>query len=186
MGRVRPPTADPPRPPLPPVAACRRPAQEQVRWQTNVRNGVCGVSFDRRDIPMNKFLVACLEAQFHAFDARTQHPKKGFASVTEKVAQGATVWGVHHLPQNRDVSMVAAGDGSVHLYKYHYPDQRKVKDADGAELGVAGSMELLASRNLSTQPIACFDWSPDKEGLFVCGAFDQCVRVGVCTKLNKV
>ena len=106
--------------------------------------------------------------------------------MTEKVAQGATVWGVHHLPQNRDISMVAAGDGTAHLYKYHYPDQRKVKDADGAELGVAGSMELLASRNLSTQPIACFDWSPDKEGLFVCGAFDQCVRVGVVTKLNKV
>lgn len=42
---------------------------------------------------MNKFLVACLESQFHAFDARTQHVKKGFASVTEKLTHGATVWG---------------------------------------------------------------------------------------------
>jgi hypothetical protein len=42
----------------------------------NVKNGVCGVQFDRRDIPMNKFVVTCLESQFHVFDARTQHPQK--------------------------------------------------------------------------------------------------------------
>lgn len=41
-----------------------------------MKNGVCGVGFDRRDIEMNKFVVCCLEAQFHVFDARTQHPKK--------------------------------------------------------------------------------------------------------------
>lgn len=41
-----------------------------------MRNGVCGLSFDRKDIEMNKFAVTCLEAQFHVFDARTQHPKK--------------------------------------------------------------------------------------------------------------
>ncbi|MEW5301400.1 MAG: hypothetical protein WDW36_004261 [Sanguina aurantia] len=158
----------------------------KIRWETNVRNGVCGLSFDRKDIEMNKFAVTCLEAQFHVFDARTQHPKKGFASVTEKVAQGSTVWGVHHLPQNREISMVASGDGSLYLYRYHYPDQRKVKDADGSDLGVAGTLELLADRNVSTQPIASFDWSPDKEGLFVSGSFDQCIRVGVVTKLNKV
>lgn len=60
------------------------------------------------------------------------------------------------------------------------------QDADGSDLGVAGTLELLADRNVSTQPIASFDWSPDKEGLFVSGSFDQCIRVGVVTKLNKV
>lgn len=90
------------------------------------------------------------------------------------------------MPQNRDVSMVSAGDGTAYLYKYHYPDQRKVKDADDQHLGVAGNVELIANRNLSTQPIASFDWSPDKEGLFVCGSFDQSIRVGVVTKLNKI
>ena len=40
---------------------------------------------------------------------------------------GATVWGAYHLPQNREVFMVAAGDGSLYLYKYHYPDQRTIK-----------------------------------------------------------
>jgi WD40 repeat protein len=82
--------------------------------------------------------------------------------------------------------MLGAGDGTLYLYKYHYPDQRKVKDHEGVELGVAGSVELLSTRNFSSQPIASFDWSPDKEGLFVCGSFDQSIRVGVVTKLNKV
>lgn len=52
--------------------------------------------------------------------------------------------------------------------------------------GVAGTMELLNSRNISTQPISCFDWSPDKEGLAVCGSFDQMVRVVIVTKTGKV
>jgi hypothetical protein len=149
----------------------------QLRWETNVKNGVCGVAFDRRDIPMNKFVISCLESAFHVYDARTQHPHKasvcvcvsehallcddvhagwrgladtstpchtrarahaqGFASTTQHISSGAgagsssgcgsTVWGAHHLPQNRDVAMVAAGDGSLSLWKYRYPDQRKVK-----------------------------------------------------------
>lgn len=52
-------------------------------------------------------------------------------------------------------------------------------------MGVAGSVELLNHKNMSTQPIASFDWHPDKEGLYACTAFDQCIRVGVVTKLNK-
>ena len=46
----------------------------QPRWQTSLGNGVCGVQFDRRGIPQNKFAAACLESQYHIFDARTLHP----------------------------------------------------------------------------------------------------------------
>ena len=46
----------------------------QLRWQTCLGNGVCGVQFDRRGIPQNKFAAACLESQYHVFDARTLHP----------------------------------------------------------------------------------------------------------------
>ena len=34
---------------------------------------------------MNKLAAATLEGKFHVWDLRTQHPTKGFASVTEKV-----------------------------------------------------------------------------------------------------
>lgn len=46
---------------------------------------VCSVEFDRKDINMNKLVATSLEGKFHVFDMRTQHPTKGFASVSEKV-----------------------------------------------------------------------------------------------------
>lgn len=77
---------------------------------------------------MNKFIATCLEARVHAFDARTQHPAKGFAAAAPvALAGGATAWGAAHLPQDRDVAAVHAGDGSLSLLRYRYPDQRRLK-----------------------------------------------------------
>ena len=62
-----------------------------VRWETNVRNGVCSIEFDRKDIEMNKLarysrcrhspaaklthcalqVLTTLESQFRVFDMRT-------------------------------------------------------------------------------------------------------------------
>jgi hypothetical protein len=42
----------------------------------------------------------------------------GFAKVTINLERGATLWASAHLPQNRDMMMVPAGDGSLTLYKY--------------------------------------------------------------------
>ncbi|RXM37171.1 WD repeat-containing protein 92 [Acipenser ruthenus] len=152
----------------------------------DLRNmSVCCVEFDRKDINMNKLVATSLEGKFHVFDMRTQHPTKGFASVSEK-AHKSTVWQARHLPQNRDIFMTAGGAGSLHLWKYEYPAQRSKKDADEIEMGVAGSASLLQNVTLSTQPIASLDWSPDKQGLCVCSAFDQTVRVLIVTKLNRV
>ncbi|KAL6068678.1 hypothetical protein STEG23_012518, partial [Scotinomys teguina] len=93
-----------------------------LRWETNIRNGVCSLEFDRKDISMNKLVATSLEGKFHVFDMRTQHPTKGFASVTEK-AHKSTIWQVRHLPQNRELFLTAGGAGSLHLWKYN---RRKV------------------------------------------------------------
>ncbi|KAL7877351.1 hypothetical protein SRHO_G00039940 [Serrasalmus rhombeus] len=156
-----------------------------VRWEKNIKNGVCSVEFDRKDISMNKLVATSLEGKFQVFDMRTQHPTKGFASVSEK-AHKSTVWQVRHLPQNRDIFMTAGGAGSLYLWKYEYPAKRSEKDGDGVDRGVAGTLNLLQNVNLSTQPIASLDWSPDKQGLCVCSSFDQSVRVLIVTKLNRV
>ena len=79
-----------------------------VRWETNVRNGVCSIEFERKDIEMNKlvrhrhrlclpsfahFLVVVslsvmmttlqvlttLESQFRVFDMRTCRPQSHFS-----------------------------------------------------------------------------------------------------------
>ncbi|CAF4349567.1 unnamed protein product, partial [Adineta steineri] len=82
-----------------------------IRWETNIKNGVCCLEFDRKDIEMNKLVATTLESKIHVFDMRTQHVEKGFASVVEK-AHNSTVWIGRHLPQNRDVFMTCGGSGS--------------------------------------------------------------------------
>jgi WD40 repeat protein len=115
---------------------------------------------------MNKLVCATLESQFKLFDMRTYHPKDGYTSLTES-AHKSTVWVSKHLPQNREVFVTGGGNGSLNLWKYSYPAQRVAKDEEGIEKGVVGTVELLNSRNFSTQPINSFDWSSDKEGLWV-------------------
>jgi len=156
-----------------------------VRWETNLKNGVCGLEFDRKDIVMNKLVATTLESKFHVFDLRTHHPKHGYASMSQE-AHKSTVWAAKHLPQNRDVFMTTGGTGSLCLWKYEYPGKRKTEDKEGMEMGVMGTLKKLQNMTLSTQPIASFDWSPDKEGLAVCTSFDQMLRVLIVTKLNKI
>ena len=155
-----------------------------LRWETNVSNGVVGVEFDRKDIEMNKLCVTTLESKFRIFDLRTHHETEGFACMSEK-AHKSTVWLGRHLPQNRDLMMTGGGNGGLNIYKYHYPTQRSTQDADGRPMGVAGNVELLNSRVISTQPIVSFDWSPDREGLCCMACLDQTVRVYIVTKLHK-
>lgn len=157
-----------------------------LRWESNVGNGVCAVEFDRNNILMNKLVVAGLEGKFRVYDMRTFHPEKGYGNVVVRAHQASTIWAVRHLPQNRDVWMTCGGAGGLSLWKYSYPSERSVKDADGIAYGVAGTCEKLQEMSFGTQPVHCFDWSKDKEGLAVCGAFDQSIRVVLVTKLNKL
>lgn len=156
----------------------------RVRWEDNAGNGVVSLEFDRKDIEMNKLLVTTLESRFRLYDLRTQHPKEGFAHLTER-AHKSTVWMARHLPQNRDVFATTGGNGGINLYKYHYPSSRAAKDEDGHLKGCMGRLELLNSRVMSTQPMVAFDWSADKEGLAVAACLDQTMRVYIVTKLHK-
>ena len=155
-----------------------------IGWEHNVKNGVCRVSFDRKDIAMNKLSVSCLESQLHVFDMRTYHPKSGYAGLSHSVGR-STVWGCHYLPQNRDVMAVTSGNGSISMCKYDYPMERKAKDHDGIYHGVAGTLEPLAQEdNISNQPIMALDWHPGKKGLCAVASFDQTARVVIVTKLD--
>ncbi|XP_067138247.1 dynein axonemal assembly factor 10 [Centruroides vittatus] len=156
-----------------------------LRWETNIKNGVCSIEFDRKDIEMNKLVATTLESKFYLYDMRTQHPKKGFTSLMEK-AHKSTIWLVKHLPQNRDIFMTTGGNGSLCLWKYNYPSKRVRQDANDTPIGVVGELSLLQNISMADQPIAGFDWNIDKEGLCVCTSFDQTVRVLIVTKLRRV
>lgn len=155
-----------------------------VRWETNCKNGIASLEFDRGDIEMNKVVVTTLESKFRCYDMRTRHPVDGFA-FTSEVAHRSTVWTAAHLPQNRDVFMTGGGNGGFNIYRYRYPKSRVAKHPqDGKPVGVAGSVDLLNSRVVSTQPIVGFDWSPDREGLCCMCSLDQTMRVFIVTKLE--
>ncbi|KAJ3413444.1 WD repeat-containing protein 92 [Chytridiales sp. JEL 0842] len=153
-------------------------------WETNVKNGVCAVEFDRKDIKMNKMVVTSLESNFLVYDLRTKHPTNGFASVAEKTKDNTTIWTVRHLPQNRDLFVTSGGNGALN---FNYPGERSRKDAKQEyDEGVPGTITKLNTASVAEQPVSSFDWSPDKAGLFVSTAFDQQVRVGMVTKLNQI
>jgi hypothetical protein len=156
----------------------------KISWETNIKNGVVGLEFDRKDIKMNKLVVTTLESKFRVFDMRTQHPEEGFASMTEK-AHKSTVWLAKHLPQNRDLFMTCGGNGTLNMYKYQYPKERFRETEDGKKIGVMGSNKLLNSKKLAEQPIVSFDWHMEKQGLAVMCALDQTVKVALVTKLDK-
>ena len=83
--------------------------------------------------------------------------------------------------------MTGGGNGGFNLYKYHYPASR-VKEGpppDNVPVGVVGSVELLNSKVVSSQPIVSFDWSADLEGLCALSCLDQTIRCYIVTKLNK-
>lgn len=156
-----------------------------LRWEDNAKNGVTSIQFDRPDIEMNKIVVTTLESKFQCYDMRTQHSTDGFASTSER-AHRSTVWISKHLPQNRDIFMTGGGNGGFNIYKYRYPKSRVGKHRqDKAPIGVAGTVELLNSRVISTQPIVSFDWSPDREGLCCMSSLDQSMKVYIVTKLER-
>uniref|UniRef100_A0A0G4I8Z7 WD repeat-containing protein 92 n=1 Tax=Chromera velia CCMP2878 TaxID=1169474 RepID=A0A0G4I8Z7_9ALVE len=152
-------------------------------WDTNVKNGVCHVQFDRKDIAMNKLGVSTLEGKLMMYDLRTFHPEEGFAGRVESVNK-STVWGCTFLPQNRELLACSGGNGHLAVYKYSYPKQRSRKDGNGIEKGVPGTLELLNEKELSTQPIVSLDWHKGKIGLCCMACLDQTVRVAIVTKLN--
>ncbi len=99
-------------------------------------------------------------------------------------AQKATIWGVKHVPQNRDLFITQGGNGGFNIYKYIYPANRQLKDPEGRARGVAGRLELLNSKDMGTQPISDFRWHREKLGLGVLCALDQTCKIVITTKLN--
>ena len=57
-------------------------------------------------------------------------------------------------------------------------------DENNIPKGVIGSLTVLNTKDITTQPIIGFDWHPDKMGLACLVALDQSVKVELVTRLN--
>ncbi|KAL8274838.1 hypothetical protein Esti_001244 [Eimeria stiedai] len=156
----------------------------QLLAETNLDYGVCCLACDRRDIALNKLLVAALEGKLFTADLRTQHPEEGFAFKQHQISKG-TIWGVYPLPQNREIAAASCGSGTVAVLLYSYPDQRSLADPEtGLLRGVVGSQQMLNEAEVASQPVVDWSWHPQKAGLAVSAALDQQIRLTVVTKLS--
>jgi len=177
-------------------------------FEDNVKNGVCSVEFDRRNIKINKLIVSTLESRYRVYDLKTKHISEGFPFLSvdtlnkgnmstntfsnidnKKGSRGTTIWRVRHLPQNRDIWVTTSGNGCASIWKYTYPDERVIVDDKGHKKGVMGEVTLLSDQvvsSLSTQPIVSWDWNSSKTGLAAMASLDQTIQVVVVTKLNKL
>ncbi|KJP86294.1 hypothetical protein AK88_04108 [Plasmodium fragile] len=155
-----------------------------VEHEVNVNNGVCAVSYDRKDTKMNKLICSTLEGNMYIFNMDVYSEDVGYAYSKDQIVSG-TCWGTPFLPQNRDIFASLGGDGNLVLYKYLNPEKNHIFDeTKGCKRGVVGELEKLNFLKVSTQPIISFDWNINKLGLCAFASLDQTIRVYIITKLN--
>ena len=110
----------------------------KIYFETNVKNGVCCLEFDRNNIKINKLIVTSLESQYRVYDMTTKHIVDQFSylnidtnfTIRDKIndnnnnkkndnnKKGTTIWQCRHLPQNRDIWITCSGNGDVNIWKY--------------------------------------------------------------------
>lgn len=104
-----------------------------MRWEANVRQGVCHIEFDDKTIALNRLAVGTLNWGVLVFDFSEQSStaeakcirncsKSKTTTTVMKPPNGhsntkkPTVWGVKHLPQNRNLLTTCDGNGMIKLW----------------------------------------------------------------------
>uniref|UniRef100_UPI00398F7B2B dynein axonemal assembly factor 10-like isoform X1 n=1 Tax=Pristiophorus japonicus TaxID=55135 RepID=UPI00398F7B2B len=147
----------------------------EVRWETNVKSGVCCVEFDGKDTSLNKLVATTLEGRVHVFNMQKYDTNTCFSCWSEKPYK-FTAWTVRHLRQNRNIFVTSGGAGCLHLWK-HNESSTLLERTDHEREGKDSTTALLNSISLSSQPIGNLDWNPDKQGLCISASFDRSVHI---------
>lgn len=148
----------------------------EVRWETNVKSGVCCMEFDGKERSLHKLVATTLEGRIHVFNLHAFNANNDLVCQSEKPYK-FTAWTVRHLPQNRAIFVTSGGAGSLHLWKHgDSPAQLERTDHEREGKDCAGPT-LLNSISLSSQPIGSLDWNTDKQGLCISASFDHKVHI---------
>lgn len=155
----------------------------KVSWETNLKNGILSINFEKKEDKQNLMMVTTLEGKVFVFDMKTFHPEEGYAHTLYKFEKkkNSSVWSGAFAKEG--IFMTGSGSGIVDLFEYEYPKQRFVGKV---KKGVPGTIKELNHSYISSQPIVSIDWNKQKQGLAVLSAFDQCIRTIFVTQLfNK-
>ena len=157
----------------------------KVIWETNLKQGICSIEFDKKDCQMDKLAVTTLESKVVIFNMVTYHPELGFSYLNDTV-HSSTIWGTKFLPQNKDTFISMGGNGGVSLYKYIYPMKKFILDENNMPKGNVGTLSIIKTKKISSQPIVGFDWHQEKTGLASLISLDNTLKVFYFTKLTTI
>ena len=132
---------------------------------------------------MDKLAVTTLDSKVIIFDMATYNPVTGYSSLIDS-NHTSTIWGTKFLPQNKDIFVSLGGNGEVNVYKYLYREKRFTLDENNLPKGNVGTLEVLSTKEISTQPIVGFDWHQEKTGLSNLISLDNTLKIFYFTKLD--
>ncbi|KAF9193046.1 hypothetical protein BGZ51_004279 [Haplosporangium sp. Z 767] len=135
-------------------------------FETNVKHGVCGVEFDKREGNARKLVATTLEGTMHSFDLMNGQFAEGVTEEVVAVQSGddSTLWQIRHIPQQPEILAVTDGGGAIYMYEH------------GDERSLINSM---GSQKIANQGILSLEFNDDLEGLFVGCDLDNTLRVGM-------
>jgi len=147
---------------------------DKVLYSENLKNGICSIEFDKKNIPLNKMTVTTLGSKLYLYDLNNleQNLNNKCKKLYDEV--NTTIWGTKFLPQKRNIFVSLGGDGTLNLYKYENSefasDNEKVR--------------ILSTNNICNAPIIGFDWHSIKNGLTCLVSLDHTIKICLCSDIN--
>lgn len=103
----------------------------RIRWESNVRNGVCGLEVNNKYEALNRVVASTTYGGLNVFDFGS-HDKVSCVSKMDADEMKSiqrnhvedrnhkeitpTIWCVRHLPQNRNMFATCGGSGNVRIW----------------------------------------------------------------------
>ena len=147
---------------------------DKVLFGENLKNGICSIEFDKKNIPLNKMTVTTLGSKLYLYDLNNleQNSNNKCKKLYDEV--NTTIWGTKFLPQKRNIFVSLGGDGTLNLYKYENSEFNNDNE----------KVRMISTNNICTAPIIGFDWHSIKNGLSCLVSLDHTVKICICSDMN--
>lgn len=135
----------------------------RVRWESNVRNGVCSLETNNKYEPLKKLVASTTYGGINVFDFSDTHTggqsavsciskldadelpaiqRNHINNEKNAIEITPTIWCVRHLPQNRHVFATCGGSGNVRIWCWYV---KCVKSQNYMRINVIEFGQLISS-----------------------------------------
>lgn len=106
----------------------------RLRWESNVRNGVCCLETNNKYEPLQKLVASTTFGGLNVFDFSDSNDKSPVSCISKMDADELpaiqrnhisekhskevtpTIWCVRHLPQNKNIFATCGGSGNLRIW----------------------------------------------------------------------